>query len=83
MTSTYQNYSSQYSSNLQDHVIFSSSNVYHDAEITNHSSSLSTRDFFSSITDHNNQDYSGSYYHEELQQPKIQLDQVHDHVFEI
>lgn len=78
MTSTYQNYSSQYSSNLQEHVLFSSPNVYHDAEITNHSSSpsLSTRDFFSSITDHN-QEYSGSYYHKELQQ-QIQLDQVND-----
>ncbi|KAK1377741.1 GATA transcription factor 21 [Heracleum sosnowskyi] len=77
-TSTYQNYSSQYSSNLQEHVLFSSPNVYHDAE-TNHSSSpsLTTRDFFSSITDLN-QEYSGSYYHKELEQPEIQLDQVND-----
>lgn len=84
MTSTYnQNYSSQYSSTLQDHVLFSSPNVYHDAE-TNHDSSspasLSTRDFFSSINDHH-QEYSGSYYHKELQHPQIQLDQVHDHAF--
>lgn len=78
MTSTYQNYSSQYSSNLQEHVLFSSPNVYHEPE-TNHSSSpsLLTRDFFSLINDHN-QDYSGSYYDKELQQPQIQLDQVYD-----
>lgn len=85
MTSTYQNYSSQYSPNLQEHVLFGSPNVFHHVEETNRSSSpsFSTRDFFSSITDHH-QDYSGSYYHEELQQPHIQLDHqvlyIRDHV---
>ncbi|KAL1805253.1 hypothetical protein ACET3Z_028321 [Daucus carota] len=56
MTSTYQNYSAHYSPNLQERVLFGS---------PDRSPVLSTRDFFSSITDHG-QDYCGSFYQEEL-----------------